>query len=397
MVLLLICIAFLAYDNYDQALGVRVFDLLGALVLFALAAVGGLRLGKPGLQVLHAGGLLIVLSALIILAVAQGVIVQQSFSSVPFLLGICIYFLLTRSAIFQANADRLLCLLLYLSSSALILQFTVYQLTGHMYSLLVFEGYDGLRSGFADLTQRPTGLYIEPSSHGTTTIMLLWLYVMRTQRITMLTVAACVSLLLSQSVLAIVYLVVFILAYGLYGPRRATAKPIGQMKFLAAVTVVLAGLWGVVSIPGSTFDITIVQRVMVMKMAAEGVVTEGSFRDRVGPLYGGYLGKFVREGNLFKTLFGKGISSLHFQADSGANTLGWLLTSFGLVGTVVILVFVISLIGFNPFSLTFLLLMMFPYPLASYAFQWLVLAFLAVFKQTNISVRTTPCDPQSRR
>lgn len=384
--LLLLCFLFLVYDNYYVPLNARLFDLLGVFLLLLMAAFGGLRLHKGISTRVTGASLSMFVSIELVLAVVQGLIIQHSLSAIPFLMGMLIYFLLRKSAAFEQHAYRILLILIWLASLALIFQYLVYKLTGHMYSMLAFYEGDFLRSSFGDTLSRPTGFYVEPSSHASTMIMLLWLYVMRIKRISLPVVVGCVSLLLSQSFLAVGYLVAFIVAFGLFMPTNSNVKTNGRFKYIVLAVVAMAGLFAVLSTKDSTFEVTVMQRFETIKMAAAGEASEGSFSDRMGPLAdGSFVASFMEERNLFQVLFGEGISSKNFQEKGGVNTISWLVTSFGLVGTALLLSYVTSLIGYNAFGVTFVFLMMLPYPLASYAFQWLLLAILAVHKRQRIA------------
>lgn len=380
--LLLICVLFLVYDNYYVPLSVRLFDVLGGLLLVIMAASGRLRLRNRESCRVAGFSLSVLVTGVIVLAVAQGAFIQKSFSVIPFLIGLMVYFLLRRSAVFEENADRILLTLIWLASITLILQYVVFKLTGYMFSMLVFDDGTGLRSAFGSVADRPTGLYVEPSSHASAMIMLIWPYVMRTKRISVPVVLGCISLLLSQSFLAIVYLFTFVIAFGLYGPLGLGGKGSSRLKFLVNATLVMSAMFIVLTIPGNTFEVTVVQRFEILKLAADGQVIEGSFTDRVGPLSdGGFVTGFMQGRNLFQALFGKGVSSEHFQDEGGINTISWLLTSFGIIGSIILIAYLVSLLGFNAFGLTFIALMMLPYPLASYNFQWMLLAILAVQKR----------------
>ena len=88
----------------------------------------------------------------------------------------------------------------------------------------------------------------------------------------------------------------------------------------------------------------------------------------------------------FNFLFGYGIDEVGFQDRYGANGFSFLLTSFGLVGSLLILFYFIWITKFSIYSLIFISYLLLTFPLFSYVYFWIWLGILVAICRNNLAL-----------
>lgn len=361
----LIVYLFLLYDNYLSPPGVRVFDVVGWLIMYVSLFMGLLEVKfKYNSRVSLSFFIIVpILCVGMILGVING-----SASVIPFVFGMISFIILSRSETLKRNLYGIVKSLLVLLALGMIIQFIVFQLAGEMQSLLLFRD-EALRIG-GGLLHRPTGFYIEPGQNTSAMILLLTLYGTMKAKLDWVTYLSALSVIVSMSFAGIGGIILYFFFVGLKGSKN---KAIYYLLFILMICLVLFLL--------SLFDAS--KLFILDRMDTINAGKDGSFHDRLALLSEYSCHQWMVGHSFLFPIFGGGISSDAYSGNCGANNISWSLFSFGYIGSLVILLNMLIKYWQYPLFIMGLIYIGVANLNASFAFFWFWLAAIVLIISVN--------------
>jgi len=358
------CICFITFfDNYVNPPGVRVFDFLGFIVIIAVVATGVIklrRINKPSLL------FYIVLFLTVVYTIPAGILLHNSWSFVPFLMGLSVFLILLNSIEFYSQFMNIIKYSLILTSIAIFTQFFIYIISGGMPSFAILATEMETRSSFAGLIMRPTGFYIEPGSHALASMALLMIYLtINNYRFDLLSVSAMAGVLLSMSFAGALVLFIALVIV-------AAKKSILRGILLVVCTIsAIAGLIALAPEPlMEAINILYIDRFDVIR---DGL--DGSANDRLGKINLDCF-EYLYTKYPHGLLFGSGMTSDGFTTYCGSNNLSWAIFNFGIIISSVFVALLFWGLRKAPLILLALVYVGASGQLSSYMFIWLYFALL---------------------
>lgn len=351
-------VLFSLWDYYIPFLGGRVLDYVGIVLIMVYV---GSRFIQPDFGALKFSRayilLLMAMFPLVVLAYLDG----RWLTATAFLLGSTLIYSSFSSA--HYSQDRLHKQIGYLILFNLLFfffQYAAYKLLGVVVDYHSYFGSLNPRTFNENLIFfRAAGLFQEPNSFSLTLFMLNVLRIIFSdKKVDLLFVLSLIALFLSESLWGIgaVPVLVFLVVNSAV-LRLVLFVGLGAMAWLMLFSL---EKWA------DVFDV-VLEPVTVRRL------NELASDPSVDSRYGGSF----QFGFDFHSLFGSGLSTVDFQSFAGANAIGFYLYSFGLLGFIFFLAWLVFDSKRNWFPIgVALLFAMTSYPLFTYAFWWAWLGIL---------------------
>lgn len=369
---------FSLWDYYIPFLGGRVFDYIGIVLIIVYV---GSRFIRPDFGVLKFTRayllLLMTMFPLVVLAYLDG----GWLTATAFLLGSTLVYGFFSSA--RYNLDRLHKQIGYLILFNLLFfyfQYAAYKLLGVVVDYHSVFGVLHPRIFNEDLSFfRAAGLFQEPNSFSVTLFMLnVARVLLRNEKPDMLFFGSLLALVLSESLWGVgATLILALFAVGLLKPSVAKCSLLAGFGSLVSLSFVILVIWP---------DLLglLISPVTVWRLA-------NLLGFAVKPLTAGHIGNIESDASVegrygtgftdidfdVPLMFGHSLTTSEFQSFSGANAIGFYIYSFGLLGMLFFVAWlVIDLKKHRSWAVGAVLFAMTSYPIFTYAFWWAWLAIL---------------------
>ena len=355
-------LSFLMSDYYYAGLG-RPFDYVAiVLLIFLLNGISfKLLINSFFLRAVP-------LFALAMLGLAVGFLSNNILLSFGITIGILVIYTISYSLARVENIvviEDTVYTILSISMALLFYQFFYFYLFG---GYIDYSGYFGSINSRGYNTSleffRPHGIFQEPNGYCTAMFSLLALCKFFQNRRKIIENLACLTMVISLSLWGIVGAILLLLVLNF----SSVSKQVAVIFMLFCITLLL-------------IDFSDLEELAETSITMDRIINfqdDASIEGRLGGLRNIDWG--------FNFLFGYGIDEVGFQDRYGANGFSFLLTSFGLVGSLLILFYFIWITKFSIYSLIFISYLLLTFPLFSYVYFWIWLGILVAICRNNLAL-----------
>jgi len=349
------------FDNYVSPPGYRPFDFIGMALIMAGVALSPTRLNAKMVPSLFNAS---VLALTVIYTIPIGILVYNSTSFIPFLLGILLYFTVIKSRVFHVLFIPYVKYTLIIISAGIIVQFAVYLATGDLISFTYFASEEVPRGYNPSWVVRPSGFYIEPGSHALVAFVFLMLYLtINGNKFDFTTIVSLLGILISLSFAGILATILALVAMA-FLQRRLLHLSIS----LSMVIVVMIIIYLAPTIENFDISLAIIERFHQVSSGADG-----SAIDRVGKLDSTCINYMLNE-NPILPFVGGGLTSLDFKEYCGQNNIVWALFCYGFIIPIIYLYRIVRKFIIYPLVVLSIFYILLSGTLSSYFFVWVYFA-----------------------
>lgn len=355
----ILTLSFLMSDFYYVGLG-RPFDYISIVLLIFLLNRISFRFLMNSFFIIA-----VPLFAITIFGLAVGLFSNNVVLSIGIITGILVVYTVSYSL---ARVEKIeviedtVYIILSISMSLLFYQFFYFYL---------FDGYIDYSGYFGSIDSRgyhtsleffrPHGIFQEPNGYCTAMFSLLALCRFFKNRRKIIENIACLTMIMSLSLWGIV----------------------GAVLLLLVLNSSLVSKYAVVILMSFCIFFLSIDFLDLIDAADTSITMDRFINFQEDASIEGRLGGLRNIGWNFNFLFGYGIDEVGFQNRYGANGFSFLLSSFGLISSLLILVYFIWVTKYSIYPLLFISFLLITFPLFSYVYFWIWLGILVAICRNN--------------